>query len=64
MNALAPHLTALLPKLWRFSLRLTRHDEDAEDLVQRTCVRALERQHQWRRDTSPLSLLYAILHSI
>ena len=64
MNALAPHLTALLPKLWRFSLRLTRHDEDAEDLVQRTCVRALERQHQWRRDTSPLSWLYAILHSI
>lgn len=64
MNPLAPHLTALLPKLWRFALRLTRHDEDAQDLVQRTCVRALERQHQWRPDTHPLSWLYAILHSI
>ena len=64
MNALAPHLTALLPKLWRFALRLARHEEDAQDLVQRTCVRALERQHQWQRDTQPLSWLYAILHSI
>ena len=64
INALAPHLTALLPKLWRFALRLARHHEDAQDLVQRTCVRALERQHQWRPDTHPLSWLYAILHSI
>ena len=64
MNALAPHLPVLLPKLWRFAVRLTRHDDDAQDLVQRTCVRALERQHQWRPETSPLSWLYAILHSI
>jgi RNA polymerase sigma-70 factor (ECF subfamily) len=64
MNALAPHLTTLLPQLWRFAVRLTRHHEDAQDLVQRTCVRALERQHQWRSDTTPLSWLYAILHSI
>jgi RNA polymerase sigma-70 factor (ECF subfamily) len=64
MNALAPHLTTLLPKLWRFAVRLTRHHEDAQDLVQRACVRALERQHQWRADSSPLSWLYAIVHSI
>ena len=64
MDALAPHLSKLLPKLWRFAVRLTRHTEDAEDLVQRTCVRALERQHQWRPDTPPLPWLYVILHSI
>lgn len=64
MSTLAPHLAALLPKLWRFALRLTRHHHDAEDLVQRTCVRALERQHQWRTEGSPLSWLYSILHSI
>jgi RNA polymerase sigma-70 factor, ECF subfamily len=64
MNALAPHLTHLLPKLWRFALRLTRHHDDAQDLVQRACVRALERQHQWNPAGSPLSWLYAILHSI
>jgi RNA polymerase sigma-70 factor, ECF subfamily len=64
MSALAPHLTLLLPKLWRFALRLTRHQQDAEDLVQRTCVRALERQQQWNPEGSPLSWLYAIMHSI
>ena len=64
MTALAPHLATLLPKLWRFALRLTRHPQDAEDLVQRTCVRALERAAQWQADASPLSWLYAILHSI
>jgi RNA polymerase sigma-70 factor, ECF subfamily len=64
MSALAPHLTLLLPKLWRFALRLTRHQQDAEDLVQRTCVRALERQQQWNPEGSALSWLYAIMHSI
>ena len=64
MSVLAPHLTLLLPKLWRFALRLTRHQHDAEDLVQRTCVRALERQQQWNPDGSPLSWLYAVMHSI
>jgi RNA polymerase sigma-70 factor, ECF subfamily len=64
MTALAPHLPVLLPKLWRFALRLARNREDAQDLVQRTCVRALERQHQWRREVSPLAWLYTILHSI
>jgi RNA polymerase sigma-70 factor, ECF subfamily len=54
----------LLPKLWRFALRLTRHQHDAEDLVQRTCVRALERQQQWNPEGSPLSWLYAIMNSI
>ncbi len=64
MNALAANLPPLLPRLWRFALRLTRHREDAQDLVQRTCVRALERQHQWNPQTPALAWLYSILHSI
>jgi RNA polymerase sigma-70 factor, ECF subfamily len=68
MNPVAHHLPTLLPKLWRFALRLTRHHDDAQDLVQRTCVRALERQQQWQAahssNGSPLSWLYTILHSI
>jgi RNA polymerase sigma-70 factor, ECF subfamily len=64
MNTLANQLPPLLPKLWRFALRLTRHREDAQDLVQRSCVRALERQHQWNPQTPALAWLYAILHSI
>jgi RNA polymerase sigma-70 factor, ECF subfamily len=53
-----------LPRLWRFALRLTRHHDDAQDLVQRCYVRALERRHQWQPGTSLLSWLFAIMHSI
>jgi RNA polymerase sigma-70 factor, ECF subfamily len=53
-----------LPRLWRFSLRLTRHHDDAQDLVQRCYLRALERRHQWQSGTSLLSWLFAIMHSI
>jgi RNA polymerase sigma-70 factor, ECF subfamily len=66
--ALPAALPTLLPQLWRFALRLSRHTTDAQDLVQRTCVRALERQHQWQPQGdppgSPLSWLYAVMHSI
>ena len=53
-----------LPRLWRFAVRLARDRHDAEDLVQRACVRALERRHQLRPDTSALNWLYTIVHSI
>jgi RNA polymerase sigma-70 factor, ECF subfamily len=56
-----PHL---LPRLWRFALRLTRSVQDAEDLVQRACLRALERRTQWQPGTALLSWLFAIEHSI
>jgi RNA polymerase sigma-70 factor, ECF subfamily len=57
-------LPSLAPRLWRFALRLTRHQGDAEDLVQRSYVRALERRHQWQVGTSLLSWVFAIMHSI
>jgi RNA polymerase sigma-70 factor, ECF subfamily len=57
-------LPVQLPRLWRFALRLTRHHDDAQDLVQRCYVRALERRHQWQPGTSLLSWLFAIMHSI
>jgi RNA polymerase sigma-70 factor (ECF subfamily) len=57
-------LPSLLPRLWRFALRLTRQAADAEDLVQRSCLRALEKRHQWRPGTALLSWLFAIMHSI
>jgi RNA polymerase sigma-70 factor (ECF subfamily) len=64
MDMLATQLPALLPRLWRFALRLTRHHHDAQDLVQRTCLRALERQHQWQPQANAMPWLYTILHSI
>ena len=63
-NELQRELPQLVPRLWRFSLRLTRHQADAEDLVQRTYVRALERSHQWQAGSSLVSWLFAIMHSI
>jgi RNA polymerase sigma-70 factor (ECF subfamily) len=60
-----PHLLPnLLPRLWGFALRLSGNRQDAEDLVQRTCLRALERQHQLQPDSSPHSWLFAIAHTI
>lgn len=61
---LQQQLPHLLPRLWRFALRLTRDTHDAQDLVQRACVRALERRAQWQPGTSMLSWLFAIQHSI
>ena len=36
-----------LPSLWRFALQITRDKHDAEDLVQRTCVRAIEQSDRY-----------------
>jgi RNA polymerase sigma-70 factor (ECF subfamily) len=61
---LSTELPELLPRLWRFALRLAGHRHDAEDLVQRTCVRALERRHQLQPGTSTISWLFSIAHSV
>jgi RNA polymerase sigma-70 factor (ECF subfamily) len=56
-------LPEMLPRLWAFALRISGDQHDAEDLVQRACVRALERAHQLQPDTSPLSWMFSIVHS-
>lgn len=61
---LARALPQLLPRLWRFALRLAGDRHEAEDLVQRACVRALERQSQLKPGTSTLSWLFSIVHSV
>jgi RNA polymerase sigma-70 factor, ECF subfamily len=63
-DGLSVELPALLPRLWRFALRLAGDRHDAEDLVQRTCVRALERRHQLQPGTATLSWLFSIVHSV
>jgi RNA polymerase sigma-70 factor, ECF subfamily len=56
-------LPGMLPRLWAFALRICGDRHDAEDLVQRACVRALERAHQLQADTAPLSWMFSIVHS-
>jgi len=57
-------LPAMLPRLWAFSLRLSGNHHDAEDLLQRSCVRGLERTHQLRPGTAPLSWMFSIVQSM
>lgn len=57
-------LAALLPRLWRYGLVLSRNRDIAEELVQSTCVRALERSSQYTLGTRIDRWLFAILHSI
>ena len=63
-ESLADLLPAMLPRLWVFSLRLTGNQHDAEDLVQAACARALEREHQLKPGTAPLSWMFSIVQSI
>src|SRR5215469_10152496 len=63
-DVLSADLPVLLPRLWRFALRLAGNRHDAEDLVQRACVRALERRHQLQPGTSTLSWMFSIVHSV
>jgi RNA polymerase sigma-70 factor (ECF subfamily) len=50
--------------LWRYGLLLSRQRHVADDLVQATCVRALERAGQYEAGTRMDRWLMSILHSI
>jgi RNA polymerase sigma-70 factor (ECF subfamily) len=53
-----------LKRLWRYALLLSRAPDVAEDLVQSTCVRAIERADQFTPGTQLDRWLFVILRSI
>jgi RNA polymerase sigma-70 factor, ECF subfamily len=57
-------IVALLPRLRRFALGLTGSRDDADDLVQAACERALSRLHQWQPDTRLDSWMFRIIKTI
>ena len=57
-------LEANLARLWRYGLVLSGARDVAEDLVQATCVRAIERADQFQSGTNVGNWLFAILRSI
>jgi RNA polymerase sigma-70 factor (ECF subfamily) len=57
-------LTENLARLWRYGLVLSHQRDVADDLVQATCVRALERVDQFVAGTRLDRWLFSILHSI
>jgi RNA polymerase sigma-70 factor (ECF subfamily) len=63
-EAVMAGLAAQLERLWRYGLVLSGNRSVAEDLVQATCVRALERANQFTPGTRLDRWLFSILHSI
>ncbi|MDM8539066.1 RNA polymerase sigma factor [Desulfobacterales bacterium HSG17] len=57
-------IVGFLPKLKRFALSVTRDDDTANDLVQSTCEKALEKKTQYRRAGRLDSWLYRIAYTI
>src|SRR5260370_41886629 len=57
-------LEACLARLWRYALMLSRASDAAEDLVQATCLRAIERADQFVPGTRLDRWLFTILRSI
>lgn len=53
-----------VPGLYRYALTLVRDRGQAEDLVQETLVRALERSATFRGESSPATWLHRILHNL
>lgn len=60
-DSMRDELVALLPRLRRFGRALTRHREDADDLVQIAVERALQRAGQWQPGTRLDSWLFRIM---
>lgn len=60
-DSIRDEVIALLPRLRRFARLITRHREDADDLVQLGVERALTHAAQWRSGTRVDSWLFRIM---
>jgi RNA polymerase sigma-70 factor (ECF subfamily) len=56
-------LVAILPRLRRFALGLTRNGASADDLVQSACEKAIARIHQWEVGTRLDSWMFRIIQT-
>ncbi len=57
-------MVELLPRLRRFSYALTGNLDEADDLVQETCARALSSAGQWQEGTRLDSWMYRIAQNL
>ncbi len=57
-------MIAILPRLRRFALAMTRSDVEADDLVQATCERAIANLEKWEPGTRLDSWMYRIAQNI
>jgi RNA polymerase sigma-70 factor (ECF subfamily) len=54
----------LLPRLRRFARTITRNHDDADDLVQISVERALQRHEQWRPDSRREGWLFGVMRNV
>lgn len=57
-------MVEILPRLRRFAYALTRNRDEADDLVQETCARALSRAHLWDPDARLDSWMFRIAQNL
>lgn len=57
-------LPALLTRLWRFAMVLSHNEETAAELVQKTCLRALQRSRQFQPGSRLDRWAFAIMASL
>ena len=57
-------LLAELPRLRRYAMALLRDRTAADDLVQDSVLRALDRLHLWREGTNMRTWLFTIMHNL
>lgn len=63
-SGLTDQIVALLPRLHRFALTLTRNRDESDDLVQATVERALRRLDSWKEDTRLDSWMFKIMQNL
>ena len=63
-SAFASELVALLPRLRRYAMTLTRSASEAEDLAQAACERALRAQARWQEGTRLDAWLFSIARNL
>lgn len=64
MTALVDQMVEHRPNLVRFALKLTRDSVAADDLVQDTFLRAIEKQHQFDPATNLRAWLFTVMYSL
>jgi RNA polymerase sigma-70 factor, ECF subfamily len=63
MSTFAQLVEAEIPRLRRYARAVSRDRDSADDLVQETLVRALEKAHLWQAGTNLRAWLFTLMHN-
>jgi RNA polymerase sigma-70 factor, ECF subfamily len=63
-DSFASGIVVALPRLKHYALSLTRDSSAADDLVQETLARAIEKNHLWQAGTDLRAWLFTLMHNL